>query len=230
MWSSLQTPEASRGEMDLTFCEESSTITLQYAVQPASQQSFSMCIGHAEDQTVTQALENHSSHCCKLERNGKVYQPLPNGSWQLQLDTWHCSLVLLKSAKAGSQHHQDWAQGLNLLKGTSGLSLSFPFLSSSFMSLSFPLLQANQETFKVARNHIFCLSAKPGWIPHVLPDPHRLSGPTVIWCRPAHCADGSTPLCKPQLQSTSFGVGNACHHVQAGTNSLGSLSPSPSQP
>lgn len=106
-----QSPESSQGEMELTFCEESSTITLQYATLPASQQSFSMCTWACKkDQTVTQARENHLSHCCKPERNRKVYQPLLNGSWQLQLDTRHCSLVLLKSAKADSQHHQDWAQ------------------------------------------------------------------------------------------------------------------------
>lgn len=140
MWSSHQTPEASRGENELNLqWGEQHHNTAEYAAQPASQQSFSMCTWACrEDQTVTQALENHSSHCCKLEQNGKVYQPLPNGSWQLQLDTWHCSLVLLKSAKAGSQHHQDWAQGLNLLKGASCLSLRvfFPAVSCQCPFLS----------------------------------------------------------------------------------------------
>lgn len=147
MGSSPQTPKASWGEMDSTCCEESSTITLQHAAQPASQQSFSVCTWACrEDATVTQALENHSSHCCKPEQNGKVYQPLPNESWQLQLDAWQCSLVLLKSAKAGSQHHQ--AQGLNLLKGASGLSLTeLSFSFQQFQVTVFPSLISKPRNF-----------------------------------------------------------------------------------
>lgn len=134
--------------MELTFCEESRTVTLQYAALPARQQSFSMCTWACrEDQTVTQAPENHSSHCCKLERNEKVYQPLPNGSGQLQLDTWHCSLVLLKSAKADSQHHQDWAQPFkrHISPLTHRVFLFFPAVSCNCLSLSY------KQTKKLSR-------------------------------------------------------------------------------
>lgn len=60
------------------------------------------------------------------------------------------------------------------------------------------------------------------------PCPSRPTQVTRPHCgRMSHCT-----LCwwqqtthKPQLQSTSLGAGDACHHVQAGTNRLGSSHP-----
>lgn len=193
------------------------------AAQPASRQSFpTRAWACREDETIAPALENHSSHCCEAGRNGKVYQPLPNGSWQVQLDTWRCSLVLLKSARADSRYHQDRTQPFrrHIRPLTHRVCLFFH-------ALPFPLLKAKQKTLKAPKKHIFCHPAKPGWTPlHILPGPPGLPDPTLIWHLTARCTDGSKPPHKPSLWSTSFDVGDACHHAQAGMNRSGSPSPS----